>query len=129
LIVVDSSVLISLFREEITPAVKRFRDEIDPDEVLLGDVVLLEVLQGARDDLHARSLQTRLAKLQSVEMLNVNLSVTAAANYRRLRLLGAKVRKTPDLIIGTFCIDRGHALLHQHRDFDAMVEHLGLRLA
>jgi predicted nucleic acid-binding protein len=37
------------------------------------------------------------------------------------------VRKTADLVIGTFCIERGHALLHDDRDFLPMTVHLGLR--
>ena len=36
------------------------------------------------------------------------------------------VRKTIDMIIGTFCIDRGLPLLHDDRDFDPMVRYLGL---
>jgi predicted nucleic acid-binding protein len=34
-----------------------------------------------------------------------------------------------DLIIGTFCIERGHALLHDDRDFEPMVRFLGLQAA
>jgi predicted nucleic acid-binding protein len=37
------------------------------------------------------------------------------------------IRKTIDLIIGTFCIERGHTLLHDDRDFEPMIRHLGLR--
>ena len=38
------------------------------------------------------------------------------------------VRKTPDLIIGTYCIEHGHPLLHADRDFEPMREHLGLQV-
>ncbi len=38
------------------------------------------------------------------------------------------MRKTIDLIIGTFCIARGHALLTADRDFAPMARHLGLTL-
>jgi predicted nucleic acid-binding protein len=62
-------------------------------------------------------------------MLNDALAVEAARNFRRLRALGTTPRKTTDLIIATFCIARGYALLHQDRDFDPMVAHLGLRAA
>jgi predicted nucleic acid-binding protein len=50
----------------------------------------------------------------------------AARNYRRLRDMGITIRKTNDIIIGTFCIERGCSLLHDDRDFVAMEEHLGL---
>jgi predicted nucleic acid-binding protein len=42
---------------------------------------------------------------------------------------GEDLRKTIDLIIGMFCIVRGHALLTADRDFAPMAEHLGLTLA
>ena len=50
----------------------------------------------------------------------------AARNYRILRAGGATVRKTVDLIIGTFCLEMGHRLLHDDRDFIAMEALLGL---
>jgi predicted nucleic acid-binding protein len=53
--------------------------------------------------------------------------VQAARNYRQLRDRGVTVRKTIDMIIGTFCIEQGHELLHDDRDFDPMAQYLGLR--
>ena len=55
-----------------------------------------------------------------------NLAPIAARNYRKLRDLGVTVRKTADVIIGTFCIERRCALLHDDRDFLPMQQHLGL---
>jgi predicted nucleic acid-binding protein len=53
--------------------------------------------------------------------------VKTAANYRFLRRQGVTVRKTIDLIIGTFCIECGHTLLHNDRDFEPMENLLGLQ--
>ena len=53
----------------------------------------------------------------------------AAENYRALRRRGITIRKTIDLIIGTFCIENGFALLHMDREFHPMADHLGLALA
>jgi predicted nucleic acid-binding protein len=64
-----------------------------------------------------------------VPLLDPDLAVIAATHYRRLRTLGHTVRKTIDLIIGTFCIAREHTLLTADRDFAPMAEHLGLTLA
>jgi hypothetical protein len=52
-----------------------------------------------------------------------------AHNDRFLRDRGVTPRKTIDMIVGTFCIEGGHALMHADRDFDPMVEHFGLRTA
>lgn len=38
------------------------------------------------------------------------------ANYRLLRRKGITTRKTIDLIVGTFCGQQGHALLHADRN-------------
>lgn len=65
-------------------------------------------------------------RFSSVSVLDRNLAVRAAANYRRLRGLGITIRKTNDLIIGTWCIENRMSLLHNDRDFAPMVEHLGL---
>jgi predicted nucleic acid-binding protein len=55
------------------------------------------------------------------------LATKAAANYRLLRRRGITIRKTIDVIIGTFCIERGHSLLHSDRDFEPMERFLGLQ--
>ena len=62
-------------------------------------------------------------------MMDDRIAVLAARHYRTLRSLGITIRKTIDLIIGTFCIEHGHELLHDDRDFEPMHAHLGLRRA
>ena len=130
MIVVDSSIWIAHLRGLESPGVRRLRNliEEDDDRILVGDVILLEVLQGARDETQAVRIETALRSFRIVQMLDVRLAVMAADYYRRLRRQGITVRKTMDMIIGTFCIDGGHELLHDDRDFLAMAEHLGLRV-
>ncbi len=127
--IVDSSVLIAELRGQDTDAVRAFRAAVVQQRVLLGDLILLEVLQGARNERHANLLQGKLGQFPTVEMLNRTVAIEAARNFRILRAHGITVRKTIDLIIATYCILHGHALLHQDRDFAPMAEHLGLRLA
>jgi predicted nucleic acid-binding protein len=129
MIVVDTSVLISAMRGVSLPSTEALRYQAGRGLILVGDIVLLEVLQGARSDAHAASIEAQLRRYSIVRMLDDRLASVAAANYRRLRALGITIRKTPDLVIGTFCIERGYPLLHDDRDFAPMVEHLGLRLA
>jgi predicted nucleic acid-binding protein len=128
MIVVDSSVWIARLRRLRTPAVARLEHCIDSGLVLVGDLVLLEVLQGARDNAHAARLEREMRRFQVVEMLNAALASEAARFYRELRDRGVTVRKTIDLIIGGFCMVNGHALLHDDRDFDAMERYLGLHV-
>jgi hypothetical protein len=46
----------------------------------------------------------------------------------KLSKKGVTVRKTIDIIIGTYCIIEGLPLLHDDRDFDPMVSLLSLKV-
>ena len=129
MILVDSSVWIARLRGRETEATARLRALIPREPLLIGDLILLEVLQGARDEAHAARIERDLRRYAVVPLLDDELAPRAARNYRALRDLGVTIRKTADLIIGTYCIERGHTLLHDDRDFDPMEQHLGLRVA
>jgi predicted nucleic acid-binding protein len=96
--------------------------------LLIGDLVLAEVLQGFRSDLDFRRALSFLAGLEFRAMVGRDVAVESARNYRRLRAMGVSVGKTIDVVIGTFCINNGHQLLHADRDFDPMARYLGLRV-
>ncbi len=129
MIVADSSVWISLFRKDDVDVAVRLRSFIAQGTVLVGDIIMLEVLQGARDYHQARWIEQNFRDFPAAQMLSPSLAVKAAANYRLLRDRGVTVRKTIDMIIGTYCIERGHRLLHRDKDYLPMVEHLGLQIA
>ncbi len=128
MIVVDSSVWIGKLRKAATEAVGKLNAVREPSEILVGDLVLFEVLQGARDNRHAAQIERDLREFTIVRMLDDDMAVKAARNYRTLRESGITIRTTIDLIIATFCVERGHALLHDDRDFDRMASALGLRV-
>ena len=98
------------------------------EPLLVGDLILCEILQGARSEAQARMLEEELRKFELLPMLKPELAIAAAKNYRLLRSEGITIRKTIDLIIGTFCIAHGHTLLHDDRDFSSMETHLGLKI-
>jgi predicted nucleic acid-binding protein len=126
MIVVDSSVWIANLKNLNVLPVHKLRNIQFTQTILVGDLILLEVLQGARDELHAARLEQDLRQFQIANMLDDHISVQAARNYRLLRQNGVTLRKMADLIIGTFCIEEGHSLLHNDRDFDPMATILGL---
>jgi predicted nucleic acid-binding protein len=129
MIVVDSSVWIDQLRGIGSQKVDRLENIRDPETtILVGDFVLLEVLQGARHDRHAAEIEREMRIFRIERMLDDRIAVKAAINYRLLRGRGITVRKTVDLIIATFCVERGHTLLHDDRDFDVMAVHLGLNV-
>ncbi|MRG64336.1 PIN domain-containing protein [Rhizobium pusense] len=129
MIVVDTSVWIDWFQNKSTRQGRMLNDISDLTDVIIGDIILLEILQGERNDDRAATIHDRLKRFGFVSMLTPELAVKSAANYRKLRSVGKTVRKTPDLIIGTYCIEHGHKLLQNDRDFQPMADHLGLQLA
>ena len=129
MILVDSSVWIAHLRGHRTAAVAKLETAASRESLLIGDLILLEILQGARDEVHAERIERGLRRYTIVPLLDGDLAPRAARNYRKLRALGVTVRKTADIIIGTFCIEHRHILLHDDRDFAPMEKHLGLLVA
>ena len=129
MILVDTSVWVAHLRGHRTTATAKLEEAVTREPLLVGDLILLEILQGARDEAHATRIERGLREYTVVPLLDDDLAPRAARNYRRLREQGITTRKTADIIIGTFCIERGHALLHDDRDFDPMEKHLGLMVA
>lgn len=127
MIVVDSSVWIGALADAVNPQVGALFSISDRTQILLGDVIMLEVLRGVRSEAAARRVEADLRRFALVRMLNTEIAVRAAKNYRHLRSVGITIRNSVDLIIGTYCIEHGHQLLHRDRDFDHM-EALGLKV-
>jgi predicted nucleic acid-binding protein len=129
MIVADTSVWIDFSRGLIRPATIRLTELLRSGDVLVGDLILCEMLQGARSEREANTLELKVRRqCELVAVSDANLAAAAAAYRRFLRSKGVTVRKTIDLLIGTFCIVHGHALLHSDRDFDPMERHLGLKV-
>jgi len=127
MIVVDSSVWIDYFNGVVTDQTDRLDASLSGELVVMGDIILAEVLQGFKRDSDFRKAKQLLDALVFKEMLGRELAVKSAQNYRRLRKKGVTVRKTVDVMIATFCIEKGLALLHSDKNFDPMTKHLGLR--
>lgn len=126
LIVVDSSVWIDFLNGRDVPHVRRLHACLGAEEIVVGDLMLCEVLQGLRDEHAARSVEALLRRFDIVPMGGDEIAVAAARNFRALRQKGITVRTTIDLLIGTWCIENRKALLHNDNDFRPMARHLGL---
>lgn len=129
MILVDSSVWINHLRNQLNPSVVTLRSLMSTTPLLVGDLIICEVLRGFRSEREARQVERGFHRFQIVPLCDPGLAVTAASNYRYLRARGVTIHKLADLIIGTFCIERGHALLHSDRDFEPMERYLGLQTA
>ena len=126
MILVDSSVWIDHFRGIDTPQVSLLDRVLASEPVAIGDLILVEVLQGFTNDRDFNQARRLLTALTVIEIGGAGIAVQTAQNFRRLRALGITVRKTIDTLIATRCIVDGLTLLHSDRDFDPFAQHLGL---
>ena len=126
MIVVDGSVWIDFLNGHNAAHVRELRLVLGTDEIIVGDLMLCEVLQGLDSERSAREVERLLRRFQIVPMAGEAVAVRAAKNFLSLRRLGITMRKTIDLFIGTWCIENRVALLHNDRDFQPMAQHLGL---
>ncbi len=129
MIFVDSSIWIDYFNGTITIETDFLDSVLGIEPIGIGDLILTEVLQGFRSDTEYRKVKASLLELTIFELLGRGRAIRAADNYRALRKKGVTIRKTNDLIIGTYCVDESLPLLYRDRDFASMVEHLGLKSA
>jgi predicted nucleic acid-binding protein len=127
MIVVDSSVWIDYFRGLSTPQTDMLDALLGEEPLAIGDLILVEVLQGFSRDQDFNQARRLLATLEPIDIGGHDIATLAANSHRALRALGITPRKTIDTVIATRCIVSGHALLHNDREFEPFVMHLGLR--
>jgi predicted nucleic acid-binding protein len=69
-ILVDSSVWIAHLRGYRTVATAKLEEAAAREPLLIGDLILLEVLQGARDEAHAARIERGLRQFVLVPLLS-----------------------------------------------------------
>lgn len=92
------------------------------------DVVVMEVLAGARDDDHRDRLRRLLARCEHVPVQGLDDFETAAELYRFCRGAGETVRALTDCLIAVVALRASLPVLHADRDFDVLARHTGLRV-
>jgi predicted nucleic acid-binding protein len=120
-LVVDSGVWIDFFRGAATPERATLRRLLHEGEVriVVPDLVLYEVLRGFRHEREFRQARLLMETLGIESAGGLATALDAAQHYRSLRAAGVTVRNGFDVLIATFCIENGYALLHRDRDYDS----------
>jgi len=128
MVIIDTTVWIDYLRGISTPQVEWLDTEMTSQRLGITDLILCEVLQGIRDE--RKFIQTRedLLQYEVFSTGGIDLALAAAENYRALRAQGITVRKTIDCLIATFCLQNGHTLLQNDRDFEPFEAVLGLQV-
>lgn len=127
MILVDTSAWVEFLRDTGSPICTRVDELLDRD-VATCDPIRMEVLAGARDEVHLDDLRRLLARAAMIEAVPVDYEA-AAALYRACRRGGETVRKLIDCLIGAVAIRAGLPLLHADGDFDVLARHTALRVA
>jgi len=128
MIIADTSVWIDYVRGIDAPYTDLLDYELLNNRVATGDIIIVEFLQGFREEREYRIAKQIMDRLEYYNFLGKEMAIESAENFRKLRKNGITIRKTIDVIIGTFCIENGFELLHNDRDFDPMEKYLGLKV-
>jgi len=126
MVIVDTSAWVEYFRNGLPTVVSKVDRCLDQDLVGIGDLVYCEVMQGIRSPRHRTEVSSLLLSLPHFNMVGFHIAEKSAANYRFLRSKGVTVRKTIDVLIGTFCAEHGFQIVHHDSDFNLMAQHIGL---
>lgn len=127
MIFVDSTVWVDYFRGRATLPTERLETLFGGGQLVVGDLVLTEVLQGFAVEKEFLNALELFNTVHLVRLGGYRLSVQAARNFRILREHGYTVRKTIDSLIATRCIADKLELLHNDRDFVPFEKYLGLK--
>jgi predicted nucleic acid-binding protein len=127
-VLVDSSVWVDFYRGVATPATVALDDLLGERDVVIGDLILMEVLQGFKLLREVRIAEELFSQLRCFSLGGEMMARVAANHYRMLRAVGVTPRSSIDVLIATFCIEEGLELLASDRDFALMAPHVGLLL-
>ncbi len=126
MILVDTSAWIEFLRDTGSSVCNRV-EELIGGEIAVCDPIRTEVLAGARNERHLRSLRGLLARATLLPTAPADYD-EAAALYRACRGEGETVRKLSDCLIASIAIRAGATVLHHDSDFDVLARHAGLRV-
>lgn len=82
MILVDSSVWIDFFNGQSTPQTLYLRDEVERHEILVGDLILCEVLQGFRSESDFQKVHQLLLNFPCQNLVGTTVALQSAQNYR-----------------------------------------------
>ncbi|MFK7733719.1 MAG: PIN domain-containing protein, partial [Pseudomonadales bacterium] len=104
MILVDTSVWIDYFHGKDSAHTAVLDKALREGSVVMGDMIMLEILQGFKKDSDYKQAKKALGELEQFELLGSEMVPICAENYRKLRKSGTTTRQTTDVIIASFCI-------------------------
>ena len=127
MVLIDTSAWVEFLRDTGSTVCRRV-DELLDAEIAVCDAIRMEVLAGARDELHLQALRRLLARATVLPTDPAHFE-EAAALFRRCRRQGETVRRLIDCLIAAVAIRSGAPILHRDGDFDVLARHTALEVA
>lgn len=94
----------------------------------MTEVVVAEVLAGARDGRRAEELRSTLLGFTLLPLNGLDAFERAAGLYRACRAAGETLRSIADCLVAVPAIDAGAPVLHADRDFGKLARHTPLEV-
>ena len=130
MILVDSSAWVEFLRGTGSAVNLRLRSVLEgTDPIACTDVVVMEILAGARDEADRDRLRRLLFGLEFLAVDGPADYEQAAELYRLCRRGGETPRKLNDCLIAVVAIRNDAELLCNDADFHAIARHAPLKLA
>ncbi len=121
MLLIDTSIWISVFRDRSGQVRQQLETLINNREVLLTRFTQLELLQGSLNEQEWTLLSTYLETQDYVE-LTVHSWQASARIYYDLRRQGLTVRSPIDCCIAQAAIENNLLLIHNDRDFETIAQ-------
>ena len=129
MILVDTSAWIEFLRATGSPTHRALQGFLKEGQLLATtEVVIMEVMAGARDDDHMDRLTRLLLGHELLVLHGLSDFEGAARLYRHCRQRGDTIRSLTDCLIATVAIREGVAVLHVDRDYGVIARHSELKV-
>lgn len=126
MILADTSAWVEFLRDTGSAVSQRVDDLLD-DSLATTDVVVMELLAGARDPAHLERLRRLLLRCAYLPVEAGDREVAAALG-RTCRSAGETVRALDDCLVAAVALRTGDVVCHADRAFDAIARHTPLAL-
>lgn len=129
MILVDSSIWIDfLSRKKGKFGAELERLMTDDEDLAVADLIVMEVLQGIREDEVCESVRKLLLDFPVYVTGGVDACLKSSEVYRVCRKKGLTIRKSIDCLLAVLAMDKDLEVFHKDRDFDLISKVTPLRI-
>jgi predicted nucleic acid-binding protein len=128
-IVVDTSAWVEFFRQTESEADRALGAWLEQgEEIAVTEIVVLEVLAGARSPQQLRELGSALRAFQVLPLRGLAGYEAAADLYRACLQAGEALRRMTDCLVAVPAIEAAAPVLHSDQDLEKLARHTPLHV-